>query len=264
MNNKGKFKALIKPLSLVCLSSLLAVTLTSCEKADKLYTGLNPDEKYLTLDKYSVTNKELYDEMRWNATTFVDDKIGDILTERYMDKVVNAIENPKTVAEKKLHKKYVEQIQEKIICEIFNITDIETQIDTLKNNPYQVREALPKFVDSVYQNKGINLGLNLKKNGELNTSSDVYLELYKFARVADILTSDKDFELGVYGKGEESKAASDEYGVAYYNGLSKTLKSLLKEYYRSIAEWQYAYDYLADEIKEYNEDAEEKWRRSIF
>ena len=264
MNNKGKFKALIKPLSLVCLSSLLAVTLTSCEKADKLYTGLNPDEKYLTLDKYSVTNKELYDEMRWNATTFVDDKIGDILTERYMDKVVNAIENPKTVAEKKLHKKYVEQIQEKIICEIFNITDIETQIDTLKNNPYQVREALPKFVDSVYQNKGINLGLNLKKNGELNTSSDVYLELYKFARVADILTSDKDFELGVYGKGEESKAASDEYGVAYYNGLSKTLKSLLKEYYRSIAEWQYAYDYLADEIKEYNEDAEENGEDPYF
>ena len=264
MNNKGKFKALLKPLSLIGLSSLLAVTLTSCKTADKLYTDLNPDEVYLKLDKYSVTNKELYDEMRWNATTFIDDKIGDILTERYMEKVIKAIENPETIDEMKLHKKYVEKIQEKIIFEIFNINDIETQIDSLKNNPYQVREALPKFVDNVYQNKGINLGLNLKKNGEINTSSDVYLELYKFARIDDILTSDKDFELGVYGKNEASKAASDEYGVAYYKALSQTLKSLLKEYYRSIAEWQYAYDFLADEIKEYNETAEENGEDPYF
>ena len=133
MDKRTKIKALLKPLSLVCMSSLLAVTLTSCGTENGLYDGINPDEKYLQLGDYSVSNKELYDELRWNGTTYVDEKIGEVLTEKYYDQVVKAIENPVTEEEIENHKKYVEDIQEKIIGAVFNVTDIDTQIEVLKN-----------------------------------------------------------------------------------------------------------------------------------
>lgn len=225
MDKRRKIKALLKPLSLACMSSLLAVTLTSCGTEEGLYDGINPNEKYLQLGDYSVTNKELYDELRWNGTTFVDEKIGEVLTKKYRDQVVKTIENPVSEEELENHKKFIEDIQEKIIGQVFNVTDLETQIEVLKNNPYSINQAIPKFVDSLYQNENVSITEN---------------EVKTLVKWNDIINYSGEFELGLD-----------------YSQLTSAQKEVIELYYEAIAQKLFAYDYLEEEIKEYTENMEE-------
>ena len=225
MNKRTKFKALLKPLSLVCMSSLLAVTLTSCGTTEEPYDGINPNEKYLQLGNYSVSNKELYNELRWQGTSFVDEKIGEALTKKYYEQVVKTIENPTTEEEIENHKEYVETIQEKIIFGVFNISDLEEQVQHLKNNPYSVNQAIPKFVDSLYQNENIVI---------------TEAEVKTLVKWDDIINYNGEFELGLD-----------------YTNLTTAQKAVFELYYDVIAQKLFAYDYLEEEIKEYTEEMED-------
>lgn len=67
MNHNTKNTKFLKPLSLAFMSCVFALTLSSCSKTEDKYSYIKGDNEYLTLGEYSVTNKELYDQMKWGS-----------------------------------------------------------------------------------------------------------------------------------------------------------------------------------------------------
>ena len=76
MNHNTKNTRFLRPLSLAFMSCVFALTLSSCSNNEDKYSSINGDNTYLTLgDKYSVTNKELYNQLKWSSSTYLSNQL---------------------------------------------------------------------------------------------------------------------------------------------------------------------------------------------
>ncbi len=225
MNISNKNKGLLKPLSLAFMSCLLALTLSSCSKAQDKYDDINGDKAYVTLGNRTITNKELFDQMKWSSATYLGEKLTTSIVSHKIAEVTKEIEennNPE----------YINEVQKFLICDIYGFSSIEDFENF--NNPYLFSSNELKFRDNIWKENRIDLD-----------ASDVERIIQRVS-----YTDPK--------TGEVYEANSENGRAAYtFSELSNKQKDLFRLYYEMYARKLYAYQVLEKEISDYNDDLED-------
>lgn len=83
------------------MSCVFALTLSSCSNNEDKYSSINGDNTYLTLgDKYSVTNKELYNQLKWSSSTYLSNQLNSTIVKEELEEVKAAVESSNENTEK--------------------------------------------------------------------------------------------------------------------------------------------------------------------
>ena len=225
MSISNKNKGLLKPLSLTFMSCLLALTLSSCSKAQDKYDDINGNEAYVTLGNRTVTNKELFDQMKWSSASYLGEKLNTSIVSHKITEVTKEIEennNPE----------YINEVQKLLVCDVYGFSSID-DYDGF-NNPYLFSSSELKYKDNVWKNHRISID-----------SKDI-ARLISRVSYTDPKT------------GKEYEAKSENGRAAYkFSELSNVQKELFRTYYESYAQKLYAYQVLEKEIADHNDELEE-------
>lgn len=243
MNTKQKLKVLFKPFSMLFMSCMLAVSLTSCGSKADLYNGINPDEVYTKFGEYSVTNKEVYDNLRWNASSFMTDKINETIYKSYLDDVKATIENPTTDSQKANQDKYIKQIHEYVFVDVYALSSLEDYENI--NNPYVEVQKEQQYIAGLIESLDVDYHFVSESSGVLKAEDQL-----KADALLSLITADFKAQLANGEKLESTMTAEKLNGNA-------DLKNIFKNYYEKVAKKLFAAQYLEDEIKEYNEEMDE-------
>ena len=126
MSKKLIFPKRVKTVLLLVLTCLIAITLTGCDRSNRISTGnLSLDSEYASNGKYTVTVGELYDELRYYASDYVIDQAFNLVYKSELDQVKA---NPT---------KYTEKFNEIILTEIYGTDDAE-EIAEMKEDDEKV------------------------------------------------------------------------------------------------------------------------------
>lgn len=225
MSISNKNKGLLKPLSLTFMSCLLALTLSSCSKAQDKYDDINGNEAYVTLGNRTVTNKELFDQMKWSSASYLGEKLNTSIVSHKITEVTKEIEennNPE----------YINEVQKLLVCDVYGFSSID-DYDGF-NNPYLFSSSELKYKDNAWKNHRISID-----------SKDI-ARLISRVSYTDPKT------------GKEYEAKSENGRAAYkFSDLSNVQKELFRTYYESYAQKLYAYQVLEKEIADHNDELEE-------
>ncbi|MDE5546143.1 MAG: hypothetical protein K2I88_01630 [Anaeroplasmataceae bacterium] len=221
-----KLKSKSRRLGLVVSFFVLIITLSGCKSAGKPLGNLDKDTVYLSAGDQKVTKGELWNELRWNASNVLTDKITEVVMKDYVEKVSLIMDKSytdltddqkKLFADEfsnedydKLKESYESRLEDYVIEDIYNYNYNSTNsYDKIKDtNEYDAKKLIIQYCDEVYTN------YNLK---EINNQP-----LQNFVTEA-------------VDKREN------------YVTIAKELKTL---YYQSLAKELLAYSVLEDDIKE--------------
>lgn len=137
---------LIRKLALFVLVFASLLTLAACSSSEKTPYGDISDEVYLTFGDITVTQKELYDQLRLQGAsilaTMIDEEVfkDDILAV----KAILANENDP------LYEEYAKYFDEQVNTAIHSSTDLEALEKLYTENPDRFTKNLATFVDSIY------------------------------------------------------------------------------------------------------------------
>ena len=156
----------ILALILVCL---ITIALTGCDSSNKMPAGgLDLTAKYAstTDGKYSVTVKDVYEKLRYNAVSYVEDSVYKILFKEEIDTVAA------DVVSSNQKSKYRERLEEIILKDIYGTSDEE---EIAKLHDKEVKEIT--YVDKMFQ-KGYAIETTDFSNAEDRDLTSVYANYY--------------------------------------------------------------------------------------
>ena len=201
------------------------LSLTSCKTAGDLSGNLKVDDIYVKAGDYSVTKGELWNELKWNASSELTSKFNDVITKEYFNKielVMDKTYSTLTAEEKELfadeaeynslNAQYTERLTAYVIQDVYNFAFSTKSLDELAENIEEV-----KHYDKIKL---------------LNTYSDEMFSQYNVTLIN--------------GKSIKSICEDEEYMT-----LAKTFKNI---YYVSLAKELLAYDHLDEQIEEAYEE----------
>lgn len=73
-----KYKLRYKIITFASLAFLALITLASCAKT-KISASIDGDAVYASSGNYQITNKELWDELKWNSYDTINEKIDEAI-----------------------------------------------------------------------------------------------------------------------------------------------------------------------------------------
>lgn len=203
--NKNKF---VKSLMILVLVLFSTVLLTACGKKQDTYPlGSIDDSVYVSAGTHQVTQKELYQEFRFDGLSILENLIDEKVFAEYYDKVDYDNEDHREVIEEAINNaiygsKDIETIQKR-----FKDSDVkDRQVRTFVDSLVVVGKLLPLEKQDLYD--------ELMANDEYENYSDLLLDLYKQKMAVRIFAKEKlDEEL----KDEDSdQYIKDKDVVTYY------------------------------------------------
>ncbi len=120
----------------------LTFTLVACGNQNAVPYGSVSDDAYVTYGDITVTEKELYDKLRFQSADLLSTMIDEVVFEASIDDVRLLINNGDVF--------YNEFIDETINNAIFQQTDIEALNNLLDNSEDRVLRSVEQYVDSLY------------------------------------------------------------------------------------------------------------------
>ena len=120
----------------------LTFTLVACGNQNAVPYGSVSDDAYVTYGDITVTEKELYDKLRFQSADLLSTMIDEVVFEASIDDVRLLINNGDVF--------YNEFIDETINNAIFQQTDIEALNNLLENSEDRVLRSVEQYVDSLY------------------------------------------------------------------------------------------------------------------
>jgi len=120
----------------------LTFTLVACGNQNAVPYGSVSDDAYVTFGDITVTEKELYDKLRFQSADLLSTMIDEVVFEASIDDVRLLINNGDVF--------YNEFIDETINNAIFQQTDIEALNNLLGNSEDRVLRSVEQYVDSLY------------------------------------------------------------------------------------------------------------------
>lgn len=221
-----KFNLKSRRIFLLIVSFVLLISLSSCGGAGNPLGKLNPDEIYASAGKYSVTNQELWNELKWSAKDVLDEKITEVVLKDYFTKIELVMEKSYASLTDDEKKSFKDDFTEEDFNQLYQ--------------HYSVR--LKNYVlDDVY-----NFDFNVQGN------YDSIEDIAKYdAKLLRLKYSDEMYSLynidSINGKSlvtlcEEATLDNDNFLI-----IAKQFKNL---YYTSLAKELLAYDKLDEEIKD--------------
>lgn len=206
MIRKTKSKKIPRRLLTATMSCVLMISLSSCSGAGKSYGNIDTDGIYAQSGSYTVTNGELWNELRWSASSklssqienvVVNDKINQITTvmnKKYTDLSTEEKEKYGSEADfNSLKEKYSSKLKECVVQDIYNFTgdaDFWESVENLKEIDAKV--LVEKYVDGIYttyrvdsigEAKILDLINNAEKDNDnlltiANKFTDIYYPMY--------------------------------------------------------------------------------------
>lgn len=175
MKNK-RLKLQLRRLFCVVMTFVFIISLSSCGSKN-VTGGLDLDATYATLGNYSITNGELWDELKWDANDYINEKIEDAIVAEYYDQVVEVMEGADP---DNLKADYTAELREIAIRNVYSFSEnTSTSADTYQEKADDL-EAKQKallvnqFVDTLYINENVVIDPN-----DILVDDD-YSAIYKF------------------------------------------------------------------------------------
>lgn len=146
-NNKNN---IIRPISIALTSCFAVACLASCKSNSNIYSNINSDSVYSQIGNYTVTNKELFDNMVWDSSDTLNTYINNALVKSYYDDIKDNVENSKDK-----QAEYIQSLRELICVDAYEVSSYSSYFGIFDN--YDTISTLTqKFIDNVYV-KGVNL-----------------------------------------------------------------------------------------------------------
>ena len=211
MTNKLKLKS-IATLGIAALSVL---ALTSCKHTS--YKSISYDEVYATSGNYSITNGELWNELKWSSYDILGDKLERAVLADYIaeaNEAIKAINGEATDLSVQKQKRYLDYFELLAFTELYSVSEFDSIKDLTKK---EIDTKIQTFSDTVY--------LEDQKTVDLDSLTYSGLEATK-----------------------KTLFENTKYETTYY---------MYNYYYRyelNVAEKIYAYYEQVDYIEDYNED----------
>lgn len=143
MGKKCSFNKYIKKMFSFLIVCLIAITLTGCDSSNRRGTGsLDMNATYASAGDYSITVGDLYDSLRYNTTSYLENAVFEFLFEKEIKEV------------KDNTSKYQEKLDDLVLEAIYGTSDeeeiadltdsdvkIQTYIDNMKLEGYVISKA---------------------------------------------------------------------------------------------------------------------------
>ncbi len=137
---------MIKRLSIFFLMIAGLLTLAACGSSDAIPYGSISDDAYLTIDGITVSEKELYDELRLQGASVLATMIDEII---FADEIT-AVKAILSNVNDPRYEEFSKYLDEQVNTAIHKITDLEDLADLYNDSPDVFEKNLATFIDSMY------------------------------------------------------------------------------------------------------------------
>ena len=166
----SKLTKMILALVLVCL---ITITLTGCDTSNRKPTAdIDLGATYAKVGKYSVTVGEVYDKLRYNAVSYLEESIYEVI---YAEEIKTVKANVET---------YKDRLDELVLEDIYGTSDQE-EIEELKDKDVKINT----YVDEMYQKGYVIKAQDIKDSKFTEVYENYYVEVAKYVAAKNDLTS---------------------------------------------------------------------------
>lgn len=169
-----KFKLKTRRIGMLASFGVLIIALSGCSTAGKPTGKLDKDAIYASAGNYNVTKGELWDELRWNASSVLTSKIEEVVMKDYVEKVNIVMtksfadltdEQKKTLddnlSEEKftdLKNSYEDRLEDFVIEDIYNFSyNSVNSYDAIEDvKPYDAKKLVVQYCDEIYTNYNVS------------------------------------------------------------------------------------------------------------
>ena len=137
---------LLRKLALFVLVFASLLTLAACSSSDKTPYGDISDDVYLSVGDITITERELYDQLRLQGASVLATMIDE---EVFKDDII-AVKAILTNPEDPLYEEYTKYFDEQVNSAIHSRTDLDALKDFASDHPDRFAKNLASFVDSIY------------------------------------------------------------------------------------------------------------------
>lgn len=193
----------------------LTLTIASCSPKD--VGTLDKNSNYLTIGDYNVTTGEVWDELKWNASSLFDDKKKEAALQSYLNDIKDVMSNKNSDK----YNEYKARIQNYLIEEVYSFEfSLEDHEDELKDLDDKTKtKAIAKYADQIVLNNPVELSVDDIKecltNDDFDGLEKIY-HLYYIDLAAELLAKDKLNE-EIAEKNEEDAKDDDEDTIGYFS-----------------------------------------------
>ena len=215
MNNKHK----LKRIAILGVAAFSALALTSCRHTS--YKTIDYDGVYASSNGYSITNGELWEELKWNSYDVLGEKIERAVVEddiKEAEQAISAIIDGESTLSVQKQKRYLDYYQSLVFSEVYGTTNVD---DAKKLTKKEQEDLAQQFVDSMYLDYQVTVDTADLKPATVEASGKTMFE-------------------------------GTKYEETYY------LYEYYYKYTLKVAEKIFSYHYLEDYIEDYNDDADDE------
>lgn len=149
------------------MSLALLISLSSCSGATNTVGKLNANDVYASAGNYSVTYGELWNELKWDAATVIEQQVTNVVLYDYIDKITLVVDNQYSELSEddkenlgieteeefnKLHKTYTTRLVDYVVYDIYNLSfqndDYWDSVKDLKESTIALFQQ--KYVDEIF------------------------------------------------------------------------------------------------------------------
>lgn len=136
----------MRKLALFVLVFASLLTLAACSSSEKTPYGDISNDVYLTFGDITVTQKELYDQLRLQGASI----LATMIDEEVFSVEINAVKAILTNENDPLYEEYTKYFDEQVNTAIHSSTDLEALEKLYTESPDRFTKNLASFVDSIY------------------------------------------------------------------------------------------------------------------
>ena len=180
-----------KKLIALILACLITITLTGCDSNRKPTGDLDLSAVYASNGNHSVTVGDVYNKLRYNAVSYVENAVYNFLYEEEIETVKTDLASSDS--------KYREKLEHEILHDIYDVHE-EDEIEDLTEK--EINTKISTYVDEMYQKGYVVTAEDIKAKNFKAVEANYYLEVAKYVAAYNKLAEEFSVKDGVIDFGE--------------------------------------------------------------
>jgi hypothetical protein len=180
-----------KKLIALILACLITITLTGCDSNRKPTGDLDLSAVYASNGNHSVTVGDVYNKLRYNAVSYVENAVYNFLYEEEIETVKTDLASSDS--------KYREKLEHEILHDIYDVHE-EDEIEDLTEK--EINTKISTYVDEMYQKGYVVTAEDIKAKNFKAVEANYYLEVAKYVAAYNKLAEEFTVKDGVIDFGE--------------------------------------------------------------
>ena len=215
MGNKNKLKSV----ALLGMGALSVLALASCKHTS--YKSISYNDVYATAGNYSITNGELWEQLKWDSYSVLGEKLEEAVLSSDIDEAkqaLNAINGETSELTVQKQKRYLDYYELLALSELYNAAKID---DAKKLTSKELKDKAQTFIDTFYLEEGTTI-------------------------------NSTDLEVATLEANGKKMFEGTKYETTYY------MYDYYSRYTLKVAEKIFSFYYLEDYIEDYNDDQDDE------